>query len=439
METGLQLVSTGAHESCQTDYLSVSFRLPTEDAQDELYAYCHDLAEKILPTGGFLEPTKGRYFQYIYKHRSGLSLETSPVSSKTSTAGFALVNLPGEVWQALDASERRDLIIDLRSWPGFYRATRWDPQITVLNPEMRIERLIDEIADGRIWLPRFAESRVHEKRDRNGERIDSPTQYIGSTKSTVMLRCYDHGYRKKWDEPSLRIEAQLRKDVADQHFRRLAERCYTEQDADPLFVGQEMRTVKDALAQHADFRDTSQWVGRPKPRKWAQTAPPAPFWTEMLSHEPEPLTIGQKAELDWDQTMAALKDQYGRKFALWVARESCTKGKETAEVLHDFLIDCAGRLKRGDEDLLASQVPRPNKGAARDFVKTTTRLSALREEGLEDVEGTRTPMGNTGVEVPLGHPPEAGHSAESRVTSSDFSEKDPVRKRSRSTGPKKGG
>jgi len=427
METGLQLVTTGAHESCQTDYLSVTFRLPTEEAQDELYAYCHDLGEKILPTGGFLDPTKGRYFQFVYKHRSNLSLEISPVSSKTSTAGFALVNLPGDVWQALDASERRDLIIDLRSWPGFYRATRWDPQITVLDPEMTIERLIDEIADGRIWLPRFAESRVHEKRDRNGERLDSPTQYIGSTKSTVMLRCYDHGHRKKWDVPSLRIEAQLRKDVADQHFRRLAERCYTEQDADPLFVGQEMRTVKDALAQHADFRDTSLWAGRPKPRKWAQTAPPAPFWTEMLSHEPEPLTIGQKAELDWDQTMDALDAQYGRKFALWVARECYAKGKESPEVLHDFLIRCAGNLKRGDADLLAAQVPRGRKTDARKWVSEVTRQAALREEGLTDAEGTRTPMGNTGVEVPSGHPPKAGDLAESPVTSSDLSEKNPLR------------
>ena len=165
-----------------------------------------------------------------------------------------------------------------------------------------------------------------EKRDKDGLLLEPPTQYFGSPQSNVRLRIYDHGAKHDWQIPSLRVEAQLRKDVADQHFRRLHTRCSTEVDADPLFVCQEEETVKDTLKQHAVLKDTSKWEGRKKPRKWAQEAPEAPWWEEMLSHTADPLTLTHRAELDWDKTIDALMEQYGRKLFLWSSREACFFG-----------------------------------------------------------------------------------------------------------------
>ena len=384
MNPHLRLVSTGPADSCQTDYLSATFKLPTQEAEDDLYGYSWGLAEKVLPVGWMNDPTKGRYFEAVYSHKAGLSLEITPTDSPRSTRGCALLTIPGACWAALDASERRDLIIDIRGWPGFYRCTRWDPQITVIDPPATIDRVISDVNSGYLWPARFGQHQQWEKRDKDGLLVEPPTQYFGSTQSNVRLRIYDHGAKHDWQVPSLRVEAQLRKDVADQHFRRLAERCYSEREADPLFVHQEELTVKDALAQHADLRDTSKWAGRPKPRKWAQTAPKPGWWEEMLQHAGEPLSVAQRAELDWDQTMAALKEQYGRKLFLWSRREAACTGKTTAEVLEDFVLSCASKLKKGDDQLLADQVPRGNKSACRESVRRAARTAALWEEGLEE-------------------------------------------------------
>lgn len=380
MQTDLKLRSAGPADLCQTDFSAHTFKLPGADHEDDLYAYVHDLAEKILPCGGFNDPVKGRYFDMVLAHQSGIALELTPWDSERSTRGCALLSLPGAAWSSLNAEERRDLIIDIRNWPGFYRTTRWDPQITVVNPPRTIDQVIEDVAAGRLWATKFTTQMPYEKRDKNGLLIEPPTQYFGSTQSNVRLRIYDHGAKHDWGVPSLRVEAQLRKEIADRHFRRLAERCYDERAAEPLFIAAETLTVKDALSQHADLRDTSKWEGRPKPRKWAQTAPKAGWWEEMLQHEGNPLTVAQKAELDWDKTIDAMIDQYGRKLFLWSTREALVRGITSAEVMEQLRINCAARLKKGDDALVASQVPKGLKQAARDSCRLAASEIARRQE-----------------------------------------------------------
>jgi hypothetical protein len=383
METMLRLVSTGPTPSIRTDYSSHTFKLHTADHEEELFAYYWDLCERCLPTGTRPEPSKGQYFDVKYHHPCGASLEMTPLESPRSTRGCALLVLSGAIWGCLDATERRDLIIDIGSWPGYYRTTRWDPQITVIDPPKTIYEIIDDIAEGRLWAARFSSSNTYERKDKNGLLIESPTQYLGSPQSNVRLRIYDHGAKHGWGIPSLRVEGQLRKDTADQHFRRLYLRCVSEHEADPLFVGAEERTVKDALKQHAQLKDTSQWAGRKKPRKWAQTAPDASWWTEMLEHEADPLTLTHKAELDWDKTMGAMVEQYGRKLFLWSTREALTRGITSAEVMDQLRINCAAKLKKGDDALLASQVPKGYKQAARDSCRLASSEIARRHEMAE--------------------------------------------------------
>ena len=380
MKNTVYLASPGPVESIRTDYSSHTFKLHTQAHEDELFAYTWDLAEKILPTGERLEPSKGQYFDVKYYHPSGISLEMTPLDSKKTTAGCGLLVLPGAAWGSLTAAERRDLIIDIGDWPGFYRTTRWDPQITVLNPPITIQEVIEEVAAGRLWAARFQSQMPWEKRDKDGLLLEPPTQYFGSPQSNVRLRIYDHGAKHDWQIPSLRVEAQLRKDVADQHFRRLHTRCSTEVDADPLFVCQEEETVKDTLKQHAVLKDTSKWEGRKKPRKWAQEAPEAPWWEEMLSHTADPLTLTHRAELDWDKTIDALMEQYGRKLFLWSSREAFVRGVSSAQVMDELRLNCAKKLKKGDDALLASQCPKGTKQQAKDTVRRASAEIARRQE-----------------------------------------------------------
>ena len=415
----LKLVSAGPSPSCQTDFGSFTFKLHTDENENELYAYAYTLAEHVLPVGGFNDPRKGRYFDLVYSHPSGLSIEITPLASNRATRGMALMNIPGAVWRALAADERRDLIVDIREWPGFLRCTRWDPQITVLNPVMTVDRLILETEQGLWWPTRFRAFSPYQQRDRDGDFVKSPTAYWGTPESDIQLRVYDHGVQHDWSVPSLRVEAQIRKDPADQHFRRLAKRCRSEKETDPLFIQQEQLTVKDAIAQHADIRDTSRWAGRPKPRKWAQAAPRAPWLVEMLDHTPKALERQYAAELTWDKTIDALVEQYGRKLFLWASREALSRGVSSAQVMDELRTRCATKLQKGDDALLVAQVPAEAAEVARQTVRRSTTRAALIEEGREDLLGTKPPMGNTGVKVPSGPKPKVSRDRESGATFSD--------------------
>ena len=383
MEANYKLVSSGPQESCRTDYSSHTFKLHTAEHAEEMHAYVWDLAEKVLPTGKALDVQKGQFFDFRFSHPSGIAWEMSPDDSQKSTRNCGSLCVPGAAWGALDAAERRDLIIDIYRWPGYYRTTRWDAQITALNPPITIYEIIEQVAAGRLWAARIASQQSWERRDKDGLIIEPPTQYFGSPQSNVRVRIYDHGAKHDWRVPSLRVETQLRKDTANQHFSRLGDRCLSEADTDPLFVSQEARTVKDALMQHADLKDTSMWAGRRKPRNWAAEAPRPSWYAEMLEHTADPLQIAHKAELDWDKTIDAMVEQYGRKLFLWSSKKALEEDKSSAQVMDELRTRCASKLKKGDDALLAEQVKRGYKKVARETVRLSQNKAAVDAEMAE--------------------------------------------------------
>ena len=99
-------------------------------------------------------------------------------------------------------------------------------------------------------------------------------------------------------------------------------------------------------------------------------------------HKANPLLIAHKAELDWDKTMQAMVEQYGRKFFLYVEREALRRDMHVGEVLEALHLRCASKLKKGDGDLLASVVPEGRKREARHIVRRATEsVAKVLEEG----------------------------------------------------------
>ena len=376
----MRLVSPGAHESIRTDYAAFTFALHTDEHEDELTAYWYGLAEKCLPTRERPDVRRSRHHDKTLFHPSGITLELSAKTSKKPTAGTALLTVPGGGWGSLDATERRDLIIDIGSWPGFIHCTRWDCQITVLEPPITVEEIIREVSNGRLWILRYQSQNTYEQRDKDGLLIGSPTQYFGSKTSACIVRVYDHGAMHGWDRPSLRVENQIRKDLAHQHFLRLYNRCRSEREKEPLFVIQEELTVKDVLSQHADFRDTSKWAGRPKPRKWAQTAVKPDWWSEILSHSSEPLQRSYKPELAWAASNKAGLEQYGRKQFLHLAHQHLETGMPLPGLMLKHLMQMAAKLKKEDAQLLADSVAPEKAEEARRLVQRMTSDAAVLEE-----------------------------------------------------------
>lgn len=383
MTLPLELVSPKSVPSCRTDFSSHTFKLHTDDAEHELFAYCNDLAERVLPVKGFEPVRKGKHFDLVWSHKSGLSIEITPRNSDKSSAGTALVNFPGGVWGSLDASERRDLVIDMRHWPGYVRTTRWDAQVTVLHPQVDVAEIARRVADEELWAAGFSHQNPWGPKNLDGSWVHPPTQYFGSPQSLIRLRIYDHGVKWGWDAPSLRVEAQIRKRYADDHFRRLAERCYEQRSAPPLLVNAEERSVKDALAQHADFRETSQWKGRPRPKKWRQTAPIPDWWTEILQHEGDPVALTHRPEVDWDRATKVGLEQYGRKMACALLRDTILDGADFKEEAALLGVRACQFLKREDLVALKAEVQPEDHERLENLFRELTDLGAYVGEHLE--------------------------------------------------------
>ena len=95
-----------------------------------------------------------------------------------------------------------------------------------------------------------------------------------------------------------------------------------------------------------------------------------------------PADPAHKAELEWDKTMQAMVEQYGRKFWLYIESEALRMDMHTGEVLEAFHLRCASKLKKGDADLLASVVPEGRKREARHLVRRATEeVAKALEEG----------------------------------------------------------
>ena len=348
-------LASHAEASCRTDFSVHTFKTPTRDSVEELYGYLFGLGEALFPTNEPLHRRKGKHYSHLYVHPLGLRLSTCQAvaggleNDQHPNYGSTLIEIPGQVWGLLDAKNRNTLIADIAQWEGLYRTTRWDPQITLLNPEQSAAQIVDAVQAGEMWCKGFQTQQPYADRNIQGEVKGGATQYFGSKNANVRVRAYDKAAQSGWSTPALRIECQLRHEPANQHFKRLGRRCAEQLDNPPLLTNAEDLTVKEALSQHADLRDTSKWKGKRKPKNWAQEAPKLRWWDDALEGAYNPLSVTYKAQQDLEKTVQHCIHQYGRKIALYCFHRAAETGMQPIMVFTEFVGRCGSHLK--DEDL----------------------------------------------------------------------------------------
>jgi hypothetical protein len=243
--------------------------------------------------------------------------------------------------------------------------------------------VVNDVEAGRIWVAGFTQQNPWGQRKANGDFAAPPSQYFGSPESNIRIRMYDHGVKHDWDVPSLRVEAQIRKRYANDHFIRLARRCKEQANTEPLFITAEERTVKDALAQHADIRDTSRWEGRQRPTKWRQSAPVADWWDEMLQHKGDPAKLSHRPDVSFNRARVSCQTQYGRKLTKgWLFEQ--VKGRiKLMDALFIHYLECASHLQQSD---LLELLALCETEAEREEMRKLFHLSIEQAENWEDFQ-----------------------------------------------------
>lgn len=387
----MTLLSPGPTPSCRTDYLTVTYKLPKDQAVDDLIAYGHCLGSFVLG-GGDLQPVrKGRHYSHVFQHDSGVTVELTPPESERRNAGSGLITVPGSVFGALDNSERVDLITDLREMSGFYRCTRWDAQLTTLDPPVQVGDFVDDVSDGNLWVKGFSVGRPWGFRTLTGAWREPPTQYFGSPQSEVQARVYDHGVEHGWEQASMRIELQFRKRWADDHFRRLADRCRLERGKDPLLIRQEELTVKQALGQHFDLRDTSAVDRTQSPSKWLRKAPQVDWYQDLIKAPAATIEKSYKPTSDLWRSREAGCAQYGPKQLLTVVAQAIALGGELDTSMYLLMAEMAVHLNDSHYELIADLVEPHQVADARRTLDVLRRQGAQWNEEMLSEKFKKTP------------------------------------------------
>ena len=397
MQQTVELASH-AEASCRTDYSVHTFKTPKRESVEELYSYVYDLGEALFPTKRPLEVRKGRHYTHLYIHPIGLRFSTCQSASSDSenvehpNYGSSLLEIPGQVWGLLNAKHRNDLICDIGGWEGLYRTTRWDPEITILYPEMGAGELVDAVTAGDIWAKGYG---VHEQvapRNLHGALKGGATQYFGARQANSRIRVYDKAAESGWETPALRVEAQLRHELANQHFKRLYRRCNEQIDNAPLLTNAEDTTVKEALSQHADLRDTSKWRGKRKPKNWAQEAPKLRWWDDALEGAYSPISVSYRAQEDLEKSVEHCAHQYGRKLFKAALLRAHQTGMQPMLVFAEFFGRCGAYLKEEDLADLLRATPEKDHQWVRDTFRECANFGHWASEHLVVQNDSKPPF-----------------------------------------------
>lgn len=379
--------------SCRTDWLTTTYKVPKARAIEQNLDYFHRLGEHLLPNGEWSPPHAGRHYTHVLRHDTGMSIEFTPEGAGARNQGLMAVNLPGQVWGALDALERLVVITDVSHLDGYYRCTRWDAQITNLNPPITAEEFARKADAKEIWAKRFGQGMPYGRKNMHNEWVVPPSFYFGAKSSNVIARVYDHGVKWQWPVPSLRFELELRKTWANDHFDRLRRTAEHELSTEAGDLQAESLCVKSALKQHLQLKDTTKWTGKRFPKNWVTQAPDLPWYEAMIDGTYDTLQATHKPVATWERSQQLAVEQYGRKCAKQMLLDCSRTGTKFSEQALMFAARMAATMQPEDLLELKEVIPQEAWAKLREDFHDLTGVIADAVEELEAAKGAKPPRG----------------------------------------------
>lgn len=338
------LVPPGPTPSCRVDYGTWSFKLTTLQSCEDLLNFGWQIGHHVLQRGEMHGPRTGRLFSEVWSHDSGVQVEFTPPDSDKRNAGTGILTVPGSVFAALDSSERVALYLEIHSYEGYYRCTRLDTQLTVLQPPVNIFRFVRDCNSGLIWPKGYSASMPYQEMDRAGNFRKPPSMYWGTPDSPSRIRVYDHGAKWEWPVETLRFEVQQRKRNADDTFRALVNAVKAEVDTQPLFLAGEANLVKAVKREKADLRDTTDVDREALGGKWLRKAPRLKWYAELVDAPGAPVERTARPVPTLGQSMDASIDQYGGNIGAWCLQTMALEGCTFKQAAEAYVLRAVGKM-----------------------------------------------------------------------------------------------
>jgi hypothetical protein len=331
---------------------------------------------------------RAKHFSQVFRGGGLVVLEGTPPRasdgspSEERNAGVLALILNGQFWESLTASERADLFLLVVSQRGYYHCTRFDGQITIVDPEVSAEQIVQLVEEGSLWAHGFRTQRVDGNRNKDGIFVGGATQYWGGRGSDKIARSYNKAAERGWDGSAARHEVQLRGQRASDRAIQMKGALMRQKDRGPLLQTAEQEMIKAMLGQDLDYRDTNRWAGKEKPKNWAQCAAPPGWWQRAVGEATDPFEYSKRPKADLDQAYEAFLDQYGRKFALKVLKDACNTDGDVEYGLLGAFLECVRRTKEGDAQVIAQELPEIHLGNLQELLADWVRIADKEAQGL---------------------------------------------------------
>ena len=271
---------------------------------------------------------------------AGLRLDWTRPNEEGNNPGYFCIQIKGTWFEAADGETAVDMLQLMQAY-GPYRCTRIDFQQTTKTTRRLTPWWIRQFEHGlcRVIGKKYFEPRGQKTAD--GAYPEGATLYHGSRTSERFARQYDKHLQSQSGPPRRRDEVELKGQSA---------RDLWQQMHDELLVTEQLGTSRGATLHSFSkgtirallpIRDTSRWVGKTLPSKWAQVANEPTTWATLFDDDPITVKPRERKLTSLLRSYRYANENFGAALSVMCAQryvENRAQGLDQEEAARDAFI-----------------------------------------------------------------------------------------------------
>ena len=273
--------------TCGPDTVHLTFREGGGRTPTELASLLEEFQKQYdLPTHA-LKRDRGvqGFAAAAVDEAAGLRLDWTRTNEEGNNPGFFCLQIKGAWFEAADGETQADFLQLMEAY-GIYRCTRIDFQQTHRTTSRLTPWWIRKFEAGEFRVVGKKHYEPRGVKDAAGAYPQGATLYHGSRTSERFARQYDKHLQSAFGPPRRRDEIELK----GQSARDLWSHMHKE-----LLLTEQLGTSRGATLHSFSkgtirallpIRDTSRWLGKKLPTKWAQVASEPTTWATLFDDDP---------------------------------------------------------------------------------------------------------------------------------------------------------
>ena len=344
----------------------------------QIWSMVQSHVARLDPNIGWDEPSPSRHFERCFTHPAGIRFETSGLHARVN-AGTSVCTFTGRYFATASVYDQMRALAHFYEFKGGYHWTRFDAQVTTLNPSQSAEQIVEDVQKRRLWVKGYQGWESKGLTDFDGKPVNGLSACFGSPSSDRRATSYNKAAEQGWETPARRDEVRLRGDWAQRHMDDLATAVAGAASENEALDAYQQKTVR-TIAQHMEYLDITG-TPIPRPKDWARAAKAPKWWKETLETEYEPLRKSRRVESDVWKRFAHLRMQWGPTWA-----EACAELYATGRSgnVHQAAMDLAMVMLQGLKpehvQRVAERLPKDMRAPFLDDMKIAADQAAIHVE-----------------------------------------------------------